>query len=287
MRLFGKNVAMGRKELAGSMKTTVIPEKQGKVCEILKTPIVCKKGSGINRGEVVDNIAPPEYQDPEFGPNTIDVICTGQRYEGREDADMSDFAIGYYEILYQDILKDSVLDDNGRLKSNLFAGDTINSFTNIANITPGAGKSRNQRTPVAEWPDQLIRYYQEYHCLANFWILPMELGRYDDEKRAYRCMKMNKYDSIDIFKEMLSNDYEGMTREIPEYFQSFSSYKDFCGQHFIDTYARKNTGFTYENSGWPTLIENAESDIWSRARAIAESKYCDELFDYFTELGLI
>lgn len=285
MFLFGRHVAFGRRDV--NIKEVTMPENQAKVHKILCTPIVCKKGSGIKWGEVIDNLPAPDYQDPDFGPDTIDVIYTGQKYEGREDADMSDFAIGFYEILYQDILKDSILDDNGELKNQLFAGDTMNSFTSIANITPGAGESGSQKTPVTEWPRELIRYHQEYHCLANFWILPMELGRYDDKKRAYRCMKMNKYDSMDIFKEMLSKDYEIIANELPGYFEAFSSYKDFCSMHFIDSYLRKFPESRYEKSNWLSLIEDAQSDMYFRSMRIAESKYCDELLEYFTKLGLV
>jgi hypothetical protein len=107
-----------------------------------------------------------------------DKVLSGQKYYSSADADMSDFAIGFYEIIYKEILKGKpILGQKGSLRNSEFAGDTMNSFNTIANCTPGAGKSSRLRTEKEEWPEYLRVYHSQYHCLANFWILPMDIGR--------------------------------------------------------------------------------------------------------------
>ena len=94
-----------------------------------------------------------------------DVIKTSQKYIRKNDPDMSDFAIGFYEIIYKDILNGkTILDEKGYLQNKeLFAGDTMNSFRTI--------KRRNPKENI------LKKYEYQYHCLANFWLIPMEMGR--------------------------------------------------------------------------------------------------------------
>ena len=102
---------------------------------------------------------------------------------------MSDFTVGFYEIVYKDLLKCmTLLNGKGELYNAQFAGDTMNSFNTIANFTINAGKSMAKRTPLEEWPEYLKDYRIRYHCLANFWILPMDIGR--------TSRKLNKYDSM-------------------------------------------------------------------------------------------
>jgi len=99
-------------------------------------------------------------------------IDTTQRYANRLDADMSDVAVLFYEIIYSDILKSkSLLNERRYCRNELFAGNTMNSFNSIER-TLGAGTSSR-----ADWPESLSKYFESYHCLANFWLLPMDLGR--------------------------------------------------------------------------------------------------------------
>lgn len=55
------------------------------------------------------------------------------------DPDMSDFAIGFYEILYNDFLSNPILNGAEALSNNEFASDTMNSFNTIANKVLEAG----------------------------------------------------------------------------------------------------------------------------------------------------
>lgn len=144
--------------------------------KILLTPIVCtERSKGI----------------PQIRRNDS-IIESTQTYDGILDPDMSDFTTGFYEIIYKKIINENhIVDNSGIIKDCCFAGDTMNSFNSIANITPGAGKSKNLRTPIDQWPCELKNYHRIYHSLANFWILPMCIGR--------RSMKLNRYDSMDIF----------------------------------------------------------------------------------------
>ena len=137
-----------------------IVQKQ-QIYELLLMPIVCDDRNRKNL-ERID-----------------DVVYTGQKYASTYvDEDMSDYAVGFYEILYKNLLENqSMLNGKGNIIDWEFAGDTMNSFETTANKTPGAGKMRAERTPESEWPDFLRIYKRRYHSLANFWILPVETGR--------------------------------------------------------------------------------------------------------------
>lgn len=99
-------------------------------------------------------------------------IFTKQTYSGSLDPDMSDLAVGFYGIIYG--LK--ILTDSGKLLKKDFAGDTMCFFNTVANRIPEAGRLKKQRTSIENWPAYLQDYYK-YRCLANFWVLPMEVGR--------------------------------------------------------------------------------------------------------------
>lgn len=158
-------------------------EKQEKVEKILLTPIICDK----KRNKVVI----------EDG-----IIYTGQAYYSKADEDMSNFAVGFYNILYSECLpKDGLLSPKGKLNNCCYAGDTMNSFNSIAKLVDD--KTTKGRGSIDILPDDLKflkEYYGRYHCLANFWILPACIGRHS--------AKMNRYDSMDIFLNILKDDYE-------------------------------------------------------------------------------
>lgn len=248
--------------------------KKETVKEVLLLPIICtKKEKKI-------------YRD---GTN---IIHTGQRYCRRADEDMSDFAVKFYEIVYKDILiaqGGSLLDDRGRILNCNFAGDTINSFNSIANIVPGVGKSQKQRRPYAEWPNFLKEYYYKYHCLANFWILPMRIGR--------RSMKLNKYDSVDIFLNRLKGDYN-ILRQDTDYVKYIKDDIAFVEKHFVGNsynplsneeikeFYRSKDDKKPDNG--KKLIEHANNFIECRAEAIsADDVLCGKLYDLFKREEII
>lgn len=212
------------------------------------------------------------------------IIYTGQKYYSSKDEDMTDFAVGFYHIVYGNILKSKgLLNENGRLHNNNFAGDTMNSFNAIANIVPEAGKSVKQRTEKEKWPLFLQEYHNQYHCLANFWVLPMCIGR--------RSAKLNKYDSIDIFLNKLKENYTILS-QYTDYIENMDNYYEFCKKHFIADYAlhllSDNTQEKYSKGNAVDLINQAYKCMRSRANSISSNnKLCENLYNYFQQLGIL
>lgn len=237
-------------------------EKQTQVYKILLCPIVCDLNIKCNPYKNGDN------------------IFSGQTYKTRSsqtaDPDMSDFAIGFYKIIYKEIFT-NMLDDFGFLLNCCFAGDTMNSFNSIANITPRAGKSKKHRTPKDNWPEDLQNYKTIYHCLANFWILPMCLGR--------TSMKLNRFDSMDIFLSILETDYDIIISKHKDYISKFSNLNNFANIHFLNAYFPLNRIKYCEQNSYK-LIQQATKRIKERAKSIAQSPYSDELWDYFNSLSM-
>jgi len=245
----------------------VYTEKMKKqVAEILRTPIV---SSNKNQGIIAENIL-------EKNGNKHTIIKSTQKYNPKcLDPDMSDFAIGFYKIIYE---KD-IINASGQLINCCFAGDTMNSFNSIANITPNAGISKKLRTKQDSWRKELKKYHNNYHCLANFWILPMCIGR--------KSMKLNKYDSMDIFLSMLVEDksYENTLGSHKEYYIHFRNYNEFFKKHFLGSYD-KIRKYPYNETNWLNLINQAQERIKARAYQIAESEFGPALWKYFNDLKL-
>lgn len=216
-------------------------------------------------------------------------IKTGQKYYSGIDIDMSDFAIGFYNILYKDILSSNpILIDNGHLMNNEFAGDTMNSFNGIANITPEAGKSHEKRTEKEKWPEYLRDYHSKYHCLANFWILPMEVGRTTKGRLNKSTKPTNDY--MDRFLEMLHSEIR-FDESDRAYFRSFKSWDKFCDIHFLknsylDQGLKVDRYSTNIEVSSKDIIDKVLKKIEERAKSIAESKYAEELWHYFNNLQL-
>lgn len=213
-------------------------------------------------------------------------IFTKQTYKGSLDPDMSAVAVGFYEIIYG--LK--ILDGKGNLLNKEFAGDTMCSFNTIANSISAAGKSKEQRTSIGDWPVYLQDYYYQYHCLANFWLLPMEVGR--TLKGLSKSTVCDDY--MDSFLEYYSKNLHRYNNQYPSYVLEFGTNIDFYDKHFLlgmNNYADVINGkivitkLTLKNNPEQT-IKNMTMAIEARADAISKSKYCNELWDYFSTLGL-
>jgi hypothetical protein len=240
-----------------------VKEKQEQVKKILLTPIICDKK--CNKTVLKEGI-----------------IYTGQTYYSTADEDMSDFAVGFYNILYSNCFaEDSLLSPKGKLNNCCFAGDTMNSFNSIAKLVDG--KTAKQRGLIYNLPDDLNFlkiYYGKYHCLANFWILPMCIGR--------RSPKMNRYDSMHIFLNMLNDDYE-ILKSYKAYYEYFSSYKNFCEKNFVKCYSLSSTAAVkkkYLEKAAEELISTAIQEIENRAEDISKSEYSKDLWNYFFENDL-
>ena len=237
------------------------PEKQKQVHDVLLMPIECTSRSGTNA--TINKAG--------------NAIKSTQLYKSGPDPDMSDIAIGFYKILYPEI--GSILTPEGLLACQEFAGDTMNSFNSIANITKGAGQSKNSRTPQEEWPEYLKKYHASYHCLANFWVLPIHMGR--------RTAKLNRRDSMDIFLSLLQGDgYETHFKPYPQYLSWADSYSEFVEKHFLGTYSNIEL-IPYHEGHAEELVDQAMGRITQRAEDLAKSSYCNSLYDFFYECGLI
>ena len=223
---------------------------------------------------------------------TTQAYYPSKNYPISLDADMSDFAIGFYEIIYKDFLENKILNGTDALFNREFAGDTMNSFDTIANTVPGAGKSSAKRTERSEWPKYLQEYYDQYHCLANFWVLPMVVGRKVDNKyykaySNYYSVDGGTQDYMDRFLKVLKDNFGVYKESYPDYFRKLDSFEDFLNVNYInDVYYKDGCIVDYSSLEAEERIGRITDNIKGRARAISNSKHMDELWNYFDSLGL-
>ena len=244
-------------------------EKQkNEVIKILMTPIkVCGRSSGM----------PNIYMEKK-------VIQSTQTYESSFDEDMSDFAVGFYEVLYKSLLDGKKILHQEKLADVEFAGDTMNSFNTIANRVPEAGKSRKQRTDEEVWPEYLRHFKDHYHCLANFWLLPMEIGR----KSNHRYSKTRCKDYMDRFLNKISKEFEKVMDR-----KKYKDFEEFKKLHFLEgSYIDAEDGkvLSFSNSSKNTaeeVIESMNQKIYKRAEMIANSPVGEKLSKYFKKYKLI
>lgn len=201
------------------------------------------------------------------------VIYTGQRYNSSYiDEDMSDFAVAFYEIVCGYFWNHHpMLDDKGNLIDWEFAGDSMNSFETIANRTPGAGKTRDDHSPKSEFPEFLRIYRHRWHCLVNFWTLPMETGRMlkGELNKARRATDyMDRY--LSIIREEVPFDGNGR-----KFHNSFSSWNDFVDKEFLrEGYLDRNDEIISYSRGTPEeFTQGAIRAMECRAKEISESEY--------------
>lgn len=203
-----------------------------------------------------------------------DIIQSGQRYYCSADEDMSDFAIGFYEILYRDILDGkALLNKQNKLSNTAFAGDTMNSFNAIANMTPSAGSSKAKRTPENAWPKYLSSYYRGYHCLANFWIISSDIGR--------KGKKLNSFDSMDLFMCSLKES-ESLLPLGSDYANAVGDFEHFCKIHFVAYCSEKMLiKQKYKGKDSEYIVNLAMENIRERSKRISISPYSADLWAYF------
>lgn len=246
------------KNLHGRDKVT---EKENIVHEILLTPIKCDKN--VPKIYIKDN-----------------VVYSPQLYKGNPDEDMSDFSVGFYKIVYKGILRENnvdILNEDGTYKNKNYMGDTIHSFNSLANVILD-NKSKNERSPKEAWPKELIDYQSKYHCLANFWVIPMCHGR--------TSAKLNRYDSLDAY---LNKVCTGAIKNADEYFQKFN-YESFLEIHGMSWYKRSDNPLEiYISKDYDGCIDEIQRiyDFWDKRASEIAKKYNSELYDYFQGLGLI
>lgn len=215
------------------------------------------------------------------------------RYNFFSDPDMTDFACGFYEIIYNEILKgEKIVKEDGNLFDKNFVGDTMNSFNYIANRVPEAGKTMKNRTPYNTWPEYLQSYYKQYHCLANFWMLPMEIGRenkitlskgYYDYKL---CIGTQDYmDKFLLQVELCWDKYKDY-----DYFARIKEFDEFARINFlVGSYLYSDMSiFNYSDKRPEEVIYLIQGRMRIRATAISESEeYSKVLYEYFKKYGLV
>lgn len=259
--------------------------KKKQVYEVLLTSIECTKYSGGIKGKV-------EIFREGNKIKTTQTYYPYKKWGIPLDPDMSDFAIGFYAIIYKEILKESILNKDDGFSNKEFAGDTMNSFNSIANLVPEAGKSSYKRTPFNNWPEYLQNYYKRYHCLANFWILPMEVGRKLDNEFSKGCYYKNKtQDYMDRFLQLLKENFKKYQERYREYFKELDTIDKFADYHYlIESYLYENNAVYLFSNKDPMnpefMISSIEDRIKIRATIISESECADELWNYFNKLNL-
>jgi hypothetical protein len=172
-------------------------------------------------------------------------ILSGQKYTRADDEDMCDFSIGFYKTLYGlDVLKDD------ELFNEEFAGDTM--------------------------IDNYKKDINNYHCLANFWILPMKVGR--------TCGKLNRSRMhMDTFLKRLNEDdvFSEYSDEYKYYFEKFTK-ETFVQKHYLfDSFIH----YDWNDIVIINNVDDAKDLIHKRASVIA-SKRTNELYKYFKSLKI-
>lgn len=259
------------------------PIKRKQVFQILLKPIKC---TGYSNGKI--EIA--------LEKNYIKSTQSYYQYKNHAislDEDMSDFSIGFYEIIYAEILNGhSIINSDDSLFDIRFAGDTMNSFNTIANLFPEAGKCKKNRTASRYWPTILQTYKAQYHCLANFWLLPMEIGRkLDKDGHDILCKGSYFYginDYMDRFLKILVSQEKFPQKRFSEKIDSFDKFEMI---HFLNgsyTYGDSTIfEFSKHEADGELLVKKIIDRIKLRATVIANSKYSDALWNYFFALNLI
>lgn len=280
-----------RDELIKEFSEQLTDDKQKKVFEILVCPIVASKD--VSNIGLYSNVFLEK------------IIISSQEYDGNVDEDMCDFAIGFYEILYGfepgDILAQSKDKNKKSIKDWEYAGDTMNSYATVSRY---ASKEKKK-----EWKET-------YHCLANFWMLPGVIGRYDTKK--HKCSKqqitkpaktvknfnLRRRDYVDRFLNALSeaNFREDFKADFGDYADKFKLNHDivnFAKKHHIkdlindagEVILFSTIDETMENLNErmvDAVIDSMESNVCKRAVSIVtDDVICNKLFDYFNELRLI
>lgn len=187
------------------------------------------------------------------------LICSS----GNSDQDMSDIAIKFYKVLYGEDME--ISNEMG----SLFAGDTMNSYNTVIK---GAS-------------DKIKKFWNNhYHCLANFWVLPTQVGR-----SCRKCNKAAGGDYMDIFlgKYLHDENFYGQFQENYEEYTRRFPRESFAELHMIEgIYTEKQIVKDLpHDQGADTVINEMWSRIEKRAELIAKNKKNElkMLFDSFSQ----
>lgn len=242
---------------------------QNQVRDILLMPIEITNSSGFGdkkkveikrEGKVIKTTQTywPEYRNKETGELF--------RYNFKPDCDMSDFACGFYKIIYKSILSsNSIVDNNGCMVNKQFAGDTMISVGQLSDLR------------------------DKYHCLANFWVIPMELGRQSNHKLSKTSKTYYILDYMERFLLLLRYKFDVFKNEFPDYFQQINAFNRMADIHFLrESYLDSR----YNIKNYSDVIDNdSAKDLWTyiqnRAEMISKSEFGQDLWEYFKEVGIL
>ena len=203
------------------------------------------------------------------------VIYSGTKYGTKFDPDMSNIAIKFYSVIYG-IEEEKLLSKS----EGFIKGDTMNTSS-----------------PYYKPPRELTEQWDvDKHCLANFWILPMNIGRtpvrYLSEEQKLYCKHSKKsriHDYMDVFLEFLKDHIDDYFCEYNKYFDELKVSKENFVDEFSQAHFLKNgyyeINIVKEKEIDKTTLRNGY-DLWrnaieERAREIATSDKWEELYDEF------
>lgn len=266
----GADEATGNTVQKRSRKMT--DKQKEDIIQIMMAPIECTGYRNDNPGIKIENGVIKTTQ--SYWP-VYENRDTKQpfRYPFKPDCDMSDFAVGFYEIIYKNILKTTILDINGNMSNNEFAGDTMTSVSILTGLR------------------------DKYHCLANFWLLPMHIGRTSPST----CKDLKKWsktsnvypirDYMDRFLILLKQNYKLYKDIYEKYFNEITCFENFVEIHMLKgSYVDENyeiNQFSIWDEDKDKIEKRAFEMIKNRANAIADSNCAEELFSYFEQNSLL
>ena len=149
--------------------------------------------------------------------------------------------------------------------------------------------------PVSE-TDALLALMEKLNdakaCLANFWILPMIVGRKIDNE--YCKGYYDKFasdggiqDYMDRFIQKLEGSFDKYKERYVGYFNKIPSLDAFFTSHILNgSYVNNGEVLSFSNYEPIKFVSSATDMIEKRANAIGDSKYMDELWEYFNSYGL-
>lgn len=140
-------------------------------------------------------------------------------------------------------------------------------------------------TSVSELSDLCDRY----HCLANFWIIPMELGRKSNHKLSKISKTYCLEDFMDRFLLLLKYKFDVFKKDFPDYFLQINTFNQMSDIHFLRESYLDSQYIIYNYSD--VIDTNTEKYLWTciqkRAEMISKSEFAQELWEYFNEVGIL
>lgn len=196
-------------------------------------------------------------------------IVSGFKYGKMFDADMSNIAVRFYSALYNISEEDLLSKEKSFVK-----GDTMNS-------------SLKYYKTKAEINEKWIR---QKHCLANFWILPMDIGRTVkglSETEVLYCKHSRKskiFDYMDLFLDFLNNNLDYYFQNHASYFEILkvsknNFYEDFSSVHCIKCYYTNSEVRLIDKAKLKEDYNDWESLLKKRAVEIATSPRWENVYN--------